>query len=83
MTETITPRRGLVFIHSRQITRDNQPMTCTVTRVTTDTVYFRNATGYGSKVARDRFADAVKRVAVVPEDDKAEGYDEERYMGSL
>lgn len=66
MTETITPRRGLVFVHSRQLNRDRQPEQCTVTRVTTDTVWFRNTTGFKSRVARERFAEAVKSVVEQP-----------------
>jgi len=47
------------FLHARQITTDREPMTCEVTRVTRYAVYFQNATGFKSYVARDRFPEAV------------------------
>lgn len=52
-------KRGQRFIHSRQITRDNQPMECTITRVTAVTVYFVNETGFKSRLPRAKFEEAV------------------------
>lgn len=59
---TVQPKRGLRFLHARQITADREPMPCTVTRVTRHAVYFRNATGFLSYVARDRFGEAVRAI---------------------
>lgn len=53
-------KRGDRFVHTRQITKDRQPMICTVTRVTKTTVYFQNTTGFKSKLSIEKFPEAVR-----------------------
>jgi hypothetical protein len=60
MSEPITPRRGMRFLHAHQITptptaKCPVPEPCQVTRVTETTVYYRNSTGFLSRTPRERF----------------------------
>jgi hypothetical protein len=55
-----TPKAGMKFLHSRQITKDREPETCTITKVARGTVYFRNSTGFLTKTPVDRIDASVK-----------------------
>lgn len=59
------PKRGMRFLHSRQITKDcslDQPVpeTCTITRVTRLAIYFRNSTGFLSYATPENFHKSIK-----------------------
>lgn len=63
------PRRGLVFLHARQIVatpgvpcREWPPERCEVTKVARDIVYFRNSTGMLCSVALEKFPESVREV---------------------
>lgn len=61
------PKQGDQFRHRRQIDRDRNPEVCTVTRVTSTAVYFRNSTGFKSVVDRSRLGEAVSEWLSVSE----------------
>lgn len=61
------PRRGMRFLHARQITRDSTaanpvPEECVVTAVRQGVVYYRNSTGFRLRVRIDDFPTSVKQV---------------------
>jgi hypothetical protein len=63
LAEATVPRRGMAFLHRRQIRPDSSPKSpggvipdrCTVTRVTASAVYYRNSTGFRSVIPRADF----------------------------
>lgn len=67
LSEGTVPRRGMLFLHRRQIRRDTSPKSpggavperCAVTRVTASAVYYRNSTGFRSVIARANFPEIV------------------------
>lgn len=61
------PKRGMRFLHARQITRTSSaanpvPEECEVTAVRQGSVYFRNSTGFRSYVSAESFPSIVKEV---------------------
>jgi hypothetical protein len=61
----VTPKRGMRFLHSRQITKDSSarnpvPEECVITRVTERAVYYRNTSRFLSSTAPGRFPEIVK-----------------------
>jgi hypothetical protein len=63
LSQGTVPRRGMLFLHRRQIRRDSSPKSpggaipevCTVTRVTVTSVWYRNSTGFRSVTTRADF----------------------------
>ena len=70
MTTAGQPYRGMRFLHARQIDGQGRPEVCEVTKVRQGTVYFRNSTGFLSKLSADRFPATVKEI--LPADGKAD-----------
>lgn len=63
----MTIKPGTRFLHARQITRTSSaanpvPEECVVTAVRSGWVYFRNSTGFKSKVPVATFPAAVKEI---------------------
>jgi hypothetical protein len=64
-TNEVAPKRGMRFLHARQIAKDSSarnpvPEECEVTRVTAGAVYYRNSTGFRTYAVPARFPEIVK-----------------------